>query len=244
MDDYRPDPDALLAAVQKDEARQQRGKLKIFLGMSAGVGKTYAMLQAAHEMRQQGADIVIGFIETHQRKETEALVAGLERLPLRSINYRGAVLQEMDVDAILKRRPSIVLIDELPHSNIEGSRHPNQAAGMAGPSSRNAVWARDRGLYCPIPSAACRRRYRHDTLGQGAGRDAPRLCPPVGQALAGSAIVDQADGRAVGIVDAGGHVVLLLPRKAGWSSAVGKGIGGSAGRVRAVRSLQQPASRP
>lgn len=126
LDDYRPDPDALLAAVQKDEARQQRGKLKIFLGMAAGVGKTYAMLQAAHEMQAQNTDIVIGYVETHQRKETEALLDGLERLPLRAFAYRDTVLQEMDVDAILKRRPQIVLIDELAHRNVEGSRHPKR----------------------------------------------------------------------------------------------------------------------
>jgi two-component system sensor histidine kinase KdpD len=120
---HRPDPDALLAAVQKDEARHKRGRLKIFLGMAAGVGKTYAMLQAAHQRRTEGVDIVVGYIETHRRAETEALVTGLEVVPRRVLDYRGAKLEEMDLDAILARHPAIVLVDELAHTNVEGSRH-------------------------------------------------------------------------------------------------------------------------
>jgi two-component system sensor histidine kinase KdpD len=123
MDDHRPDPDALLAAVQKDEARQSRGKLKIFLGMAAGVGKTYAMLEYAHQRKNEGVDVVVGYIETHKRAETEALTRDLEVVPRRVIEYRGAALEEMDIDAILARQPELVLVDELAHTNVEGSRH-------------------------------------------------------------------------------------------------------------------------
>lgn len=123
MTDYRPDPDALLAALQKDEERQQRGKLKIFFGMAAGVGKTYAMLEAARRLKAEGIDIVIGYVETHKRAETEALLADLEIVPRQKVEYRGTLLEEMDTDAILKRQPQIVLVDELAHTNVPGVRH-------------------------------------------------------------------------------------------------------------------------
>jgi len=125
-DGTRPDPDALLARVQQEEAKAARGKLKIFFGASAGVGKTYAMLSTARRQWEQGSDVLIGVVETHGRKETEALVGGLERLPPREIPYRGQVLHEFDLDAALERRPALILMDELAHSNVAGSRHPKR----------------------------------------------------------------------------------------------------------------------
>ncbi len=123
MEEHRPDPDALLPAIRREEARQQHGRLKIFFGMVAGVGKTYAMLQSAQERRAEGVDVVVGCVETHGRVETEALLAGLEQTPMRQVEYRGATLAEMDLDAILARAPQLVLVDELAHTNAPGSRH-------------------------------------------------------------------------------------------------------------------------
>lgn len=123
MTDYRPDPDDLLAAIQKDTARQQRGKLKIFFGMAAGVGKTYAMLESARRRQSDGVDVVVGYVETHGRKETEVLLDGLEVIPQQSLEYRGTKLPEMDLDAVLARQPSLVLVDELAHTNVPGARH-------------------------------------------------------------------------------------------------------------------------
>ena len=123
MSEKRPDPDALLKRVQAEEARHLQGKLKIFFGANPGVGKTYAMLEAAHEQRRDGADVVIGVVETHGRVETEALINGLELLPRTTVEYRGAVLQEFDLDAALARRPTVILIDELAHTNAPGLRH-------------------------------------------------------------------------------------------------------------------------
>ena len=119
----RPDPDELLARVKEAETRQGRGKLKIFFGAAAGVGKTYAMLEAAREQRAQGVDVVVGWVETHGRVETEALLGDLAILPRRPVEYRGARLQELDLDAALARRPALILIDELAHTNAPGSRH-------------------------------------------------------------------------------------------------------------------------
>jgi len=119
----RPDPDELLKRIQKDEVESTQGKLKIFFGMCAGVGKTYTMLEAAHKARQEKIDVVVGIVETHKRTETEALALGLEVIPLKEINYRGTIFKEMDLDAVLARRPSLVLVDELAHTNIPGSRH-------------------------------------------------------------------------------------------------------------------------
>ncbi len=120
--DQRPSPDALLeAAVQEG-----RGKLKIFLGAAPGVGKTYEMLQAAQAKRREGVDVVIGVVETHGRRETEALLAGLDAIPRRRIDYKGRVLEEMDLDRILLRRPRLVLVDELAHTNAPGGRHPKR----------------------------------------------------------------------------------------------------------------------
>ncbi|MBZ0318090.1 MAG: sensor histidine kinase KdpD [Anaerolineae bacterium] len=123
MDEFRPDPDALLAVIQKDEARQQRGKLKIFFGMAAGVGKTYAMLESAQQLHLKGVDVVVGYVETHKRAETELLLEGLEIVPRQRVEYRGTWMEEMDTDAILARRPEIVLVDELAHTNAPGVRH-------------------------------------------------------------------------------------------------------------------------
>lgn len=123
MTDQRPDPDALLARTQAEAAQLRRGRLKIFFGMSAGVGKTYAMLQQAQERRRAGADVVAGYIETHKRPETDALKTGLEELPPRWIDYRGLRLREFDLDAALSRKPGLLLVDELAHTNAEGLRH-------------------------------------------------------------------------------------------------------------------------
>ncbi len=122
-EDNRPDPDALLHAIKREEESQSKGKLKIFFGMSAGVGKTYDMLKAAHDAKAHGIDVVVGIVETHGRRETEALLDGLTILPRKTVDYRGTLLEEMDLDAILARRPKLVLVDELAHSNAPGSRH-------------------------------------------------------------------------------------------------------------------------
>jgi two-component system sensor histidine kinase KdpD len=122
----RPDPDELLARVEREQAKAQRGQLKIFFGAAAGVGKTYAMLLAAREKRADNIDIVIGLVETHGRKDTATLLDGLEILPDKKITYRNTSLREFDLDAALKRKPSIIVVDELAHSNVPGSRHPKR----------------------------------------------------------------------------------------------------------------------
>lgn len=122
----RPDPDRLLAKMQSADQKPVRGRLKIFLGYVAGVGKTYAMLEAAHQRKAEGVDVVIGYVETHGRKETEAFVQGLEIVPRQKVDYRGMVLSDLDLDAILKRRPQLVLVDELAHTNAPGLRHPKR----------------------------------------------------------------------------------------------------------------------
>jgi two-component system sensor histidine kinase KdpD len=123
MTGERPDPEALLARANEEEARKTRGRLKLFFGAAAGVGKTYAMLEAAGELKADGIDVVVGYVETHGRAETEALLEGLEILPPRLVPYRGTTLREFDLDAALLRRPAVILVDELAHSNGEGSRH-------------------------------------------------------------------------------------------------------------------------
>lgn len=122
--EHRPDPDELLKNIQSEEP--SRGKLKIFLGYAAGVGKTYAMLEAAHQRKVQGIDVVIGYVETHKRADTDELVEGLDILPRKQVEYHGVSLPEMDVDAIIKRHPAIVLVDEFAHTNAPGSRHPKR----------------------------------------------------------------------------------------------------------------------
>ena len=125
-DDTRPDPDALLAQIQRDDARAERGRLRIYFGSSAGVGKTCAMLQAARKLRGEGLDVLAGIVETHGRGETAALLEGLPVLPAAQIEYRGKRLAEFDLDAALARRPGLILVDELAHSNVAGSRHPKR----------------------------------------------------------------------------------------------------------------------
>jgi two-component system, OmpR family, sensor histidine kinase KdpD len=128
MSQARPDPDALLARVQREEALAKRGKLKIFFGATAGVGKTYKMLEEARVLKGRGVDVVVGYVEPHGRAETEALLEGLERLPYLEVSYRGTTLRDFDLDAALARRPGLVLVDELAHSNpAEGEPAPRHA---------------------------------------------------------------------------------------------------------------------
>ena len=122
--EHRPSPEALLEAARREEGRV--GKLKIFVGAAPGVGKTYEMLQQARARKKDGYDVVIGIVETHGRRETEALLEGLEIIPRRRMEYKGQWFEEMDLDAIIARRPQIVLVDELAHTNVEGSRHPKR----------------------------------------------------------------------------------------------------------------------
>ena len=126
MTDARPDPDALLARIERAEQQQKRGRLKIFFGAAAGVGKTYAMLLAAHGKRLKGVDVVVGLVETHDRQETVAVLQGLDVLPPKLVQHRGTVLREFDLDSALKRHPTLILIDELAHSNVVGCRHPKR----------------------------------------------------------------------------------------------------------------------
>src|SRR6516165_290994 len=123
MADARPDPDALLAKVKAEEAKQARGKLKIFFGAAPGVGKTYAMLEAGRKEAKAGADVVIGYVEPHVRPDTQALVLGLDLLPRRQVDYRGTALQEFDLEAALQRRPQVLVVDELAHTNAPGVTH-------------------------------------------------------------------------------------------------------------------------
>lgn len=126
MDDARRDPDLLLEQIKKEEKKQEeekRGKLKIFLGYAAGVGKTYAMLEAAHAMKEQGVDVVAGYIEPHARADTMALQEGLEQIPFMDVEYKGLKLREFNLDGSLRRKPQVLLVDELAHTNAEGCRH-------------------------------------------------------------------------------------------------------------------------
>ena len=118
----RPEPEALLS----EAASEGRGRLKIYLGMAPGVGKTFAMLEGARRLRSQGIDVVVGLVETHGRKETEALVDGLEVLPRKSLTHGGHVLQEFDLDAALARSPQVLIVDEFAHSNPAECRHPKR----------------------------------------------------------------------------------------------------------------------
>ena len=122
--EQRPSPEALLETARREQTGI--GRLKIFVGAAPGVGKTYEMLQSAHARRKAGLDVVVGFVETHGRAETEALLVGLEVVPRKEIDYRGQILEEMDLDAVIARRPEIALVDELAHTNAPGSRHPKR----------------------------------------------------------------------------------------------------------------------
>src|SRR5580693_4578676 len=126
MESERPDPDQLLAEVKAAAARAQRGRLKIFFGASAGVGKTFSMLAAAQALRRAGTDVVVGLLETHGRAETAALFEGLELLPPLMLDVRGTPVKEFDLDSALKRRPALLLVDELAHTNAPGARHPKR----------------------------------------------------------------------------------------------------------------------
>ena len=119
----RPNPDDLLARIQADDKQKARGRLKIFFGYAAGVGKTYAMLEAAHQRKAEGVDVIVGYVETHKRVETENMLRGLEVIPPKTITYRNIQLPEMNIDQILERKPQLVLVDELAHTNAPGSRH-------------------------------------------------------------------------------------------------------------------------
>jgi len=123
---HRPNPEDLLALANASERAAGMGKLKIFFGASAGVGKTYAMLRSARQLHEQGVDVVVGLVETHGRRETTALLDGLEVLPRREVEYRGRILEEFDVDAALARKPAVLLVDELAHSNLQSCRHPKR----------------------------------------------------------------------------------------------------------------------
>lgn len=126
MDENDVNPDEILKLIQDKDKQQSEGKLKIFFGMSAGVGKTYAMLEEAQRKVKEGIDIVIGSINTHGRKDTEALIKGIKMIPEKWIEYKGTVFEELDIDEILKIKPQIVIIDELAHTNLPGSRHPKR----------------------------------------------------------------------------------------------------------------------
>src|SRR4051812_8234026 len=119
MSDERPAPEKFLSLIRQ----QQRGRLKVYLGFAAGVGKTFEMLQEGQRLARQRVDAVVGVVETHGRADTIALVAGLEQVPRRRVEYKGVVLEEMDLDAILARKPTVALVDELAHTNAPGSRH-------------------------------------------------------------------------------------------------------------------------
>ena len=122
----RPNPDALLAALRQDERSRSRGRLKVFLGMSPGVGKTYAMLEAARREVEAGRDVVIGYVESHGRRETDALAEGIPAIDRQSIEHRGVMLSELNLDALLARHPQLALVDELAHTNAPGLRHPKR----------------------------------------------------------------------------------------------------------------------
>jgi len=126
VSDERPDPDALLQRVRRDEADAKRGRLKVFFGAAPGVGKTYAMLEAARAKRAADVDVVIGWVETHRRAETAALAEGFARLPPREVEHRGVRLLEFDIDKALARKPGLLLLDELAHTNAPGARHPKR----------------------------------------------------------------------------------------------------------------------
>ena len=162
-DDIRPDPDALLHSIKKEEEKAAKAKLKVFFGMCAGVGKTYDMLKSAHEAMSKGIDVVIGYVETHKRPETQALLEGLIIIPRKKLEYKGTALEEMDLDAILIRKPKLVLVDELAHTNAPGSRHTKRTARQR----YRCLYDRQRSAF----GEPC--RYR----GSNYGIDHPRDCP-------------------------------------------------------------------
>src|SRR5262245_10304552 len=126
MEDRRPDPEALLRRARLEEQGRSRGTLKVFLGAAPGVGKTYAMLEEARKLSAQGIDVAVGYVEPHVRPETAALVLGLEIVPQREVEHSGLRLRELDLDAALHRKPAVLIVDELAHTNAPGSRHPKR----------------------------------------------------------------------------------------------------------------------
>ena len=128
VSEHRPSADSILAKIKEDE----RAKLRVYIGAAPGVGKTYQMLEDVHLLKKQGVDIVIGVVVTHGRADTEALISDLERVPLRQIGYRGVTLEEMDVDAVIARRPEIAIVDELAHTNVPGSKHNKRYEDVLG----------------------------------------------------------------------------------------------------------------
>ncbi len=181
----RPNPDVLLAAIQKTEADRQRGRLKVFLGMSPGVGKTFAMLEAARRELTAGREVVIGYVETHGRKDTDALTQGLPVIPRRTVEYRGVTFTEMDLDAILARRPQLVLVDEFAHTNAPGSRHPKRyqdvtelvAAGLDVYTTLNIQHVESRAEAVRQITAAAIRETVPDTALDGAEFELVDLTP-------------------------------------------------------------------
>lgn len=125
MEEHRPNPQQLLRSIQNEQDRITHGKLKIFFGYAAGVGKTYTMLEAAQQAKRNGKDVVVGYVEPHLRPDTMALLAGLEQLPCKEVMYKGVVLHEFDLDAALSRKPQLILVDELAHSNAAAAGTPS-----------------------------------------------------------------------------------------------------------------------
>ena len=127
MPDHRPTADALLARIKEKD----RARLRVYIGAAPGVGKTYEMLQEAHALRATGLDVVVGFVETYDRRDTQAQLKDLEVIPRRKVEYRGTTMEEMDVDAIVQRRPQVCVVDELAHTNVPGSRNAQAVRGRA-----------------------------------------------------------------------------------------------------------------
>ena len=126
MTDPRPDPEALLTQAEEEEARRLPGRLTIFFGAAPGVGKTYAMLEAARKASSDGADVVVGYVEPHARPDTQALVLGLDVLPRKRLEHRGTQLIELDLERALERKPQLIIVDELAHTNVPGTTHPKR----------------------------------------------------------------------------------------------------------------------
>ncbi len=169
MENERPDPDRLLAEVTAREAETRRGRLRIYFGASAGVGKTFAMLAAARALRSEGKDVVAGVVETHGRKETEALLQNLPILPPAEIAYQGRTLREFDLDGALARHPALILVDELAHTNVQGSRHPKRWQDIDELLERRRRRVHDAQRAAPRePERRRRRNHRHQRLGDGA----------------------------------------------------------------------------
>ncbi len=163
------DPDALLAQLKREEAKSTRGKLKIFFGMSPGVGKTYAMPLAAREKQAEGREVVVGIVETHGRKETEALTEGMPIMPGSQIEYRGTTLTEMDLDSVVTWHPGLAVVDELAHTNAPGSRHPKRY--------QDVLELLDAGINVYTTLNVQHVGSRSDTVRQSLARRSPKLFP-------------------------------------------------------------------